>query len=184
LGLGLAIARHIVEMHGGQIDVLSEGPGKGATFRVRLPSAPSAGDTTARPTPRNVPAQRLAGIHVLAVDDQEDALAMLRDALEAAGADVTTAVGAEEAIRLIESAPPDVLVSDLGMPGMDGFELIRRVRQSTNVRARRLPAAAITAYARPEDRALALESGFQVHMPKPVDPREVVRVVGSLAHRD
>ena len=121
---------------------------------------------------------------MLAVDDQEDALAMLRDALEAAGADVTTAIDAEEAIKLIESAPPDVLVSDLGMPGMDGFELIRRVRGSSDVRAQRLPAAAITAYARPEDRALALESGFQAHMPKPVDLNEVVRVVGSLAHRD
>jgi CheY-like chemotaxis protein len=120
---------------------------------------------------------------VLAVDDQEDALAMLRDALEAAGADVTTAIGAEEAIRLIELAPPDVLVSDLGMPGMDGFELIRRVRTSANAQAQHLPAAAITAYARPEDRALALESGFQVHMPKPVDPGEIVRIVGSLVHR-
>ncbi len=184
LGLGLAIARHIVEMHGGQIDVSSEGVGKGATFRVRLPTAAMASDAATQPMPAKMPTQRLAGIRVLAVDDQEDALAMLRDALEAAGADVTTAVGAEEAIRLIELAPPDVLVSDLGMPGMDGFELIRRVRGSTNVRAQRLPAAAITAYARPEDRALALESGFQVHMPKPVDLGEVVRVVGSLARRD
>ena len=184
LGLGLAIARHIVEMHGGQIDVSSEGTGQGATFRVRLPTAAMASDATTRPSPPKMPTQRLAGIRVLAVDDQEDALAMLRDALEAAGADVTTAIDAEEAIKLIESAPPDVLVSDLGMPGMDGFELIRRVRGSSDVRAQRLPAAAITVYARPEDRALALESGFQAHMPKPVDLNEVVRVVGSLAHRD
>ncbi|HEY2906017.1 MAG TPA: PAS domain S-box protein [Vicinamibacterales bacterium] len=184
LGLGLAIARHIIEMHGGQIDVASEGSGKGSTFCVRLPTAAIASDATTLSPSEKMPTRRLAGVRVLAVDDQEDALAMLRDALEAAGADVTTAVGAEEAIRLIELAPPDVLVSDLGMPGMDGFELIRRVRKSANLRAQRLPAAAITAYARPEDRALALESGFQVHMPKPVDPNEVVRVVGSLAHRD
>jgi PAS domain S-box-containing protein len=186
LGLGLAIARHIVEMHGGQIAVSSKGTGKGATFSVRLPMAEML-DTTPQPEeallPR-VPALRLAGVRVLAVDDQEDALAMLRDALEAAGADVTTAIGAEDAIKLIEMAPPDVLVSDIGMPGMNGFELIRRVRASANVQAQHLPAAAITAYARPEDRALALESGFQVHVPKPVDPNEVVRIVGSLAHRD
>jgi CheY-like chemotaxis protein len=185
LGLGLAIARHIVEMHGGQIAVTSEGTGKGATFSVRLPMAETF-DAALAPEPAlsRVPARQLAGVRVLAVDDQEDALAMLRDALEAAGADVTTAIAAEDAIKLIEMAPPDVLVSDIAMPGMNGFELIRRVRASADVRAQRLPAAAITAYARPEDRALALESGFQVHVPKPIDPSEVVRIVGSLAHRD
>jgi PAS domain S-box-containing protein len=184
LGLGLAIARHIVEMHGGQIEVASPGPGKGATFTVSLPMAGMQTGESAASVPVASAPQRLAGVRVLAVDDQQDSLWMLRDALEAAGADVTTALGGEEAIQLIESTPPDVLVADLGMPGMDGFELIKRVRRSTNAHTQQLPAAAITAYARPEDRVLALESGFQVHMPKPVDPKEIVRVVGSLAHRD
>jgi CheY-like chemotaxis protein len=183
LGLGLAIARHIVEMHGGQIEASSAGQGKGSTFRVRLPLSPSRAADRREPFRVTPTSRQLAGVRVLAVDDQEDALDMLRDALEAAGAEVTTALAAEEAIGLLDRVAPDVLLADIGLPGMDGFELIRRVRRSANARTQRLPAAAITAYARPEDRRYALENGFQEHVPKPVDPAEVVRIVGSLAGR-
>jgi PAS domain S-box-containing protein len=185
LGLGLAIARHIVEMHGGRIEALSEGTGQGSTFRVRLPvsAARERADVAPAVSPRGL-RQQLIGVRVLAVDDQEDALAMVRDALESAGAHVDTALAAEEAIHLIESTPPDVLLADIGLPGMDGLELIRRVRQSGNSRTQRLPAAAISAYARNEDRDEALASGFQLHVPKPVDPLELVRIVGTLVGRD
>ncbi len=108
---------------------------------------------------------------------------MLRDILEAAGAQVITASAAAEAIRLIEASPPDVLLADIGMPGMDGLELIRRLRRSGVPAAKRLPAAVITAYVRSEDRAAALESGYHLHVAKPVDPNEVIRIVGSLAGR-
>jgi PAS domain S-box-containing protein len=185
LGLGLAIARHIVEMHGGRVEAFSEGPGRGSTFRVSLPNSRPAVETDRSPHPGNgdQPSRRLAGLKVLAVDDQEDALAMLRAILEGAGAQVTTVSAGDEAIRLIEAAPPDVLLADIGMPGMDGLELIRRVRRSIVPAAKRLPAAALTAYVRDEDRSAALESGYHQHVPKPVDPSEVIRIVGSLAGR-
>ena len=151
LGLGLAIARHIVEMHGGEISVASDGPGTGTTFRVTLPVAEMRETEAPETKSASVSTSRrqLAGVRVLAVDDQEDALALLRDALESAGADVMTAVDGQQAIALIERERPDVLVSDIGMPGMDGFELIRRVRRSTDVLTKRLPAAAITAVRTP-----------------------------------
>jgi PAS domain S-box-containing protein len=185
LGLGLAIARHIVEMHGGRIDAMSEGTGRGATFRVSLPRLMPKhdADVVERSTVGGAPWRRLSGLRVLAVDDQEDTLAMLRDILEAAGAQVTTASGADEAIRLIESQPPDVLLADIGLPGVDGLELIRRIRHSSVPEAQHVPAAALTAYVRAEDSAAALESGYHLHVPKPVDPNEVVRIVGSLAGR-
>jgi PAS domain S-box-containing protein len=184
LGLGLAIARHIVEMHGGRIDASSAGAGRGATFRVALPRAASSGERDSGVGIRSdVMRRRLSGLRVLAVDDQEDSLAMLRDILEAAGAQVITASAAAEAIRLIEASPPDVLLADIGMPGMDGLELIRRLRRSGVPAAKRLPAAVITAYVRSEDRAAALESGYHLHVAKPVDPNEVIRIVGSLAGR-
>ena len=125
----------------------------------------------------------LTGTHVLAVDDEADALSLLTEILEAAGARVTTARTGAAALEKIGLIGPDVLVADLGMPLMDGFELINRLRQSDDPRLRNLPAAALTAYARSEDRAKTLQAGFEMHLAKPIDPVELVSAVKALARR-
>jgi len=189
LGLGLAITRHLVEMHGGTIDVTSAGRGAGATFRVKLPLMIVHAKERSSPSPHprahragtNVTVAALHGVSVLAVDDDVDALMMVREILEAAGAHVTTADSAQEALALIEVADPDVLLADVGMPKMSGFELIAAVRRSPNRRVQKIPAAALTAYARSEDRAHALRSGFQLHLAKPIDPGELMAAIASLA---
>jgi PAS domain S-box-containing protein len=191
LGLGLAIVRHIVEMHGGTVDASSPGEGQGATFRVRLPLmiVHPAPLETRREHPRSERRPALTalgdlhGIHVLAIDDEEDALTLLRVVLETAGAEVTTFRSPLAALERLEEVKPHVLVVDLGMPEMDGFELITRVRQSTNAAVRKIPAAALTAFARSEDRTKALRSGFEMHLAKPVDPGELVASVATLARR-
>ena len=191
LGLGLAIVRHIVEMHGGTVDASSDGEGKGATFRARLPLMivhPDALDARREhPKTERVAALTALGdltsVHVLAIDDEEDALTLLRVVLEAAGAQVTTFSSPMTALEQISAVQPDVLVADLGMPAMDGFELIRRVRRSSDAAVRKLPAAALTAFARSEDRTKALQSGFEMHLSKPVDPGELVASVATLARR-
>ena len=191
LGLGLAIVRHIVEMHGGTVHASSAGEGQGATFRVRLPlmivhpevlDPPREHPRTAR-TEALTGLEGLEGIHVLAVDDEEDALTLLRVVLETAGAQVTTFNSPVTALERIGNVKPDVLVIDLGMPEMDGFELITRIRHSKTAAIRRTPAAALTAFARSEDRTKALRSGFQMHLAKPVDPSELVASVVTLARR-
>ncbi len=193
LGLGLAIARQIAEMHGGTIDASSAGLGRGSTFRVKLPLMvvhPSP-DNEPRVHPRvsrttaaiDTAAVDLKGIHVLAVDDEPDALALIAEVLQAAGARVTTAATGAEAIGTLNLATPDVLVTDLGMPGLDGFALMDRVRRHEDDRVRQLPAAALTAYARSEDRMKALRAGFQMHLAKPIDPVELVTTVAALAKR-
>ena len=189
LGLGLAICRDIVELHGGTIHAESDGEGTGATFRVTLPSVEARADG-ARREPRverrrereTVPASsKLDGVRVLAVDDEEDTLTLLREILEGAGAAVTTVTSAEEALDMVHRSAPDVLVADIGMPGTDGFELILRVRALTDSRERTIPAAALTAYARSEDRVRTLRAGFQVHLAKPIDPEELVAAIADLA---
>jgi PAS domain S-box-containing protein len=192
LGLGLAIARHIVDMHGGTIHVASDGQGKGSTFRVKLPlqivhaEEHPEGD---RVHPRSakaggpIPVSALEGVKVLAVDDDPDAQLMLRQILESAGATVQTAGSTAGALENLAMERPDVMVSDLGMPGMDGFELIERIRRSPDPRLRDIPAAALTAYARSEDRAKALRRGFNLHLAKPIDPAELIAAVGALARQ-
>jgi PAS domain S-box-containing protein len=186
LGLGLAIARHIVEMHGGTIEASSKGVGQGATFQVRLPLARASARAVApQETADRAPvrSRRLDGVHVLLVDDEADALMMVRELLEMSGARVTTAKSAEEALQRLEEDAPDLLLTDIGMPVVDGFELIRRVRELPRS-VRNLPAAALTAYAQPEDRTRALRSGFQVHLAKPIDPSELIDAVETLAGRE
>jgi len=187
LGLGLAIVKSLVEMHGGSVDAASEGRGAGSAFRVHLPLAQEvAGDgPSARPalpaSPETHPA--LTGLRVLIVDDESDAREVAQWFLESAGADASGVGSVDEALALIDDGLiPDVIVSDIGLPGRDGFEFMKRVRQSAGPVAR-VPAAALTALARPEDRKRALLSGYQTHLPKPVDPTELVAVVASLAGR-
>jgi CheY-like chemotaxis protein len=191
LGLGLAIVRHIVEMHGGTVDASSAGEGQGATFRVRLPLM--IVQPEALQTPREHPKTErlealtgladLQGVRVLAVDDEEDALTLLRVVLETAGAEVTTVSSPLNAIERIGAVKPHVVIIDLGMPEIDGFELIRRIRHSGDADIRSRPAAALTAFARSEDRTKALRSGFEMHLAKPVDPGELVASVATLARR-
>ena len=189
LGLGLAIVRELIELHGGTVSASSEGPGKGATFRVSLPSTLVHHEplSTDRHLQSLIPATvahglsgRLKGARILAVDDEEDALGLLRVILESAGAEVTTAGSAQGALDLLQNSSFDALIADIGMPKMDGLELIRNIRRSLPAPANRIPAAALTAYARSEDRVTAVESGFQMHIAKPVHPTELVMAVATL----
>jgi len=191
LGLGLGIARQLVEMHGGTIHAESAGKDQGSTFRVRLPLQAVARriDQQAE-TPRAIPSTAtvtvpdLRGIRVLAVDDDADALGMVREILQATGADVVTARSADEALAVLEGEQADVLVADLGLPRVDGFEMLARIRASAQPGVRSIPAAALTAYARSEDRAKALRAGFQLHLAKPIDPEALMAAVATLAKRN
>jgi signal transduction histidine kinase/DNA-binding response OmpR family regulator len=187
LGLGLAIVRHLVELHGGSVEAISEGEGKGATFRLRLPlmivHAKPAVEERRKPTraPSSSPTvTKLVGIHVLVLDDDPDALSLLTEILELAGARVTTLDSAAQVLDQIGTLRPDVLISDIGIPDMDGFALIRRIRESPNPNVRNTPAIALTAYARSQDRVKALDAGFQTHIAKPADPAELVAAIGAL----
>jgi PAS domain S-box-containing protein len=190
LGLGLAIAKQLAELHGGTISASSGGPGTGATFTLKLPlmivhQQPSEAARLEHPhIERSAPAlesaPRLDGVHVLAVDDEADSLNLLRTVLESAGASVTTAHNAADAIDAIQAHRPDVLVADIGMPGMDGLQLIRTIRQMEEP-LRSTPAAALTAYARSQDRITSLASGFHMHLAKPIDPLELIVAIATLA---
>jgi PAS domain S-box-containing protein len=186
LGLGLAITKHIVELHGGTIDVQSGGLGKGATFTVHLPSAAKHRMIETVETPQLVepglePEAQLDGLRVLMVDDEEDARDLVRAVLEHSGSIVTTAPSVKRALEVFREEVPDVLLSDIGMPGESGYDLIKRVRELPPEHGGNVPAAALTAYARPEDRRKVLGAGFMMHVPKPVDPAELVAVVAALA---
>ena len=189
LGLGLSIVRQLVELHGGTVSAFSEGEGLGATFTVRLPMAALRGRTSSASATPSLDAQSigcppdLEGVRVLLVDDQEDAREMLRSMLEVCGCRVRLAASAAECLRLLAAAPADVLVSDIGMPDEDGYALMKKLRRLPPGAGGDTPAVALTAYARPEDRALALVSGFNSHVSKPVEPIELLAVISSLAGR-
>jgi PAS domain S-box-containing protein len=188
LGLGLAITKQLVELHGGTVRVISDGQGKGATFTVSLPiqasaESPQPGGAIAATDISPVLSATLRDLKILVVDDEPDARALLSRLLKGSQANVHCVSSAAEALRLIEEQPPDVLVSDIGMPDEDGYSLIRKVRRMTNERARNLPAVAVTAYARSEDRSRAVLSGYQMHIAKPVEAAELIAMVASLAGR-
>jgi PAS domain S-box-containing protein len=178
LGIGLAIVRHLVELHGGIVEVASGGPGQGATFTVSLPLRDVPRATAA---PQAPVAPDLDGLKVLVVDDDPDTLDLVGTVLRQRGAIVTTTSDALSALASLERARPDILLSDLAMPGHDGYELIRRVRALPGGAGIR--AAALTAYVRTEDRLRALWAGFETHIPKPIQPNELAAVVASLAGR-
>jgi signal transduction histidine kinase/ActR/RegA family two-component response regulator len=189
LGLGLFIARHLMEAQRGSIRAESEGRGRGATFTVRLEAASrGAGRTPAPKGPAlaaaggeiNVP---LTGIRVLLVDDEVDSREMMASALEACGAEVVAADSAIEALQVLGRAPFDVMLSDVAMPGKDGYELIREIRAAPAARIASVPAAAVTACVREDEREKALAAGFQMHLAKPVHPAALARAVAALARR-
>jgi PAS domain S-box-containing protein len=195
LGLGLTIVRYIVEAHGGSVMADSSGLGHGATFICKFPLAGAEQEPIPAVERQQPHLEQLAkaakaeagaepslkGVKVLVVDDDEDARDVLKAALNSYGAEVTTATGAPQALNTLASERMDVLVSDINMPGMDGYELIRRVRAMAPDQGGRIPAIALTAYARAEDRLRALQSGYQTHVPKPVEPAELEIVVATLA---
>jgi CheY-like chemotaxis protein len=193
LGLGLAIVRHIVELHGGTVEAASGGKGQGATFRISLPVISIAGkDGEVAPVssaPTDVPwpsqvASAISGLSVLVVDDDQDARDLLADVLETHGVRVVAVPSMTEALSELDRLVPDVVVSDLGMPDRDGFEFVRRIRERPPQQGGNVPAIALTAYAGPEDRARALTAGFQVHLPKPIDFHELLATLANLtAHR-
>ena len=184
LGLGLALVRHLVDLHGGRVRAASEGPGRGATFVVELPVAilgPEAGTTLE--TSAATGALPLQNVRVLLVDDDADGLDLTTVMLTNSGAQVKTAVSVAAALNVLESWPADVLVSDIEMPGEDGYELLRRIRAKERGGRTRLPALALTAYGRPEDRRRTLAAGFNLHLAKPIDPSELVLAVANLVGR-
>jgi signal transduction histidine kinase len=192
LGLGLSIVRQLTELHGGTARVESEGEGKGASFIISLPFIavrseqgeaervhPTSSDSLVTVDCPPV----LNGLRVLIVDDEQDTRDLLRALLEQCGSEVTTASSVAEALESMERVRQDVVISDLGLPGEDGYSLIARIRALPAERGGQTPAAALTAYARVEDRLRVLRSGFQIHLPKPVEPAELIAVVANLAGR-
>jgi len=183
LGLGLAIVKHLVEQHGGTVAAASEGVGHGACFTVRLPRRRGANEPLGSAIGRRrAAAHDLSGLQVLVVDDEDDARELIKRILADCNADVLTAATATEALSLLQHARPDLMVSDLGMPEVDGYGLLDRIRALGPSRGGDLPAIALTAFARSEDRIKALSSGFLAHIAKPVEPNELIAKVAMGAH--
>ncbi|HYX28079.1 MAG TPA: ATP-binding protein, partial [Pyrinomonadaceae bacterium] len=186
LGLGLAIVRHIVELHGGTVNAESAGAGKGATFRVTLPVRALRSREVSEPL--QVPVNKFADeialdrVRVMVIDDEAETRDLLRVMLASHGAEVETYASGAEALAQIGEWQPNIIVSDIGMPGQDGYTFIKKVRALGN-RATDIPAIALTAYARSDDRLRALAAGFQMHVPKPVEASELVMVIASLVKR-
>lgn len=189
LGLGLAITRQLVELHGGRITAASDGEDCGSTFTVRLPIAAVAlaetrSQAITRPHPEHLSFEcpdHIRGLRILVVDDEEDSRRLVATVLEDCACVVTTAGSVQEAMTLLATQRLDLLVSDIGMPGEDGYDLIRRVRALPHARGGDMPAAALTAYARAEDRQRMLNAGYSIHLAKPVEPAELVAVVATLS---
>ena len=188
LGLGLAIVRHLVELHGGNVQAQSPGEGQGSTFIVQLPLTVVLNTNESERIHPTVGgevsfdyAPTLSGLSILVVDDEIDARELLSTVLQECGAVVSAVASVADAIAAIEQFQPDILVSDIGMPGEDGYSLIRRIRAMEAQNGGRIPAVALTAYARVEDRTRALAAGFQMHIAKPVNPTELVAVIANLA---
>jgi CheY-like chemotaxis protein len=192
LGLGLSIVKHLVELHGGTVKASSPGQDNGATFSVHLPltavrrvAAPDERLHPQAPPPAMVPFEHvdLSGIKVLVVDDEQDARELVTRLLCDCSAQVRTAGSAAEALKLIDLEAPDILVSDIGMPDTDGYELLRMIRTRESIDGARLPAVALTAFARAEDRIRALRAGFVAHVAKPVEPSELLATVAAFCGR-
>jgi CheY-like chemotaxis protein len=191
LGLGLALVKHLTELHGGSVTAQSAGPGKGATFIVKLPLriAEIPDERTPRfhptaPSIESIPAGlRLDGLQVLLVDDDPDALALGTAILTRAGGTIRTCSSASEALEILRTWRPDVLVSDIEMPGQDGYALIQEIRARDAIHGGKIPAVALTAHGRMQDRMLAISAGYNMHVPKPVDPAELTTIIASLAGR-
>lgn len=193
LGLGLAIVKHLTELHGGSVRVKSAGEGQGTTFSILLPlaviHAPHENSERSHPaashastTGAQIPS--LQKVSLLVVDDEEDSRTLLQVMLSKAGATVTTAASAKQAIELWKKFIPDVLISDIGMPEKDGYSLIREIRALPAEKGGKVPAIALTAYTRTEDRIKAIAAGFQMHISKPADGAELMTMVASLAGKD
>ena len=190
LGLGLSIVRHLTEMRGGTVSAYSPGKEQGSTFVVRLPLTSRQAEVGCKAVPypntgyiAGNSSRILQGVKVLVVDDEPDTLELLRIVLELRGALVVTANSAAQALERLEESDPDVLLSDIGMPDKDGFDLIREVRSLPPDRGGHVPAVALTAYTRAEDRTTTLAAGFDMHIPKPVQPADVVAAVANLTAR-
>jgi CheY-like chemotaxis protein len=191
LGLGLAIVRHLTELHGGTVAVESEGEERGSTFRVTLPQLHRADESLERPvelgagSTNGLSALRpaLDGVRILVVDDEADVREFAVMTFQECGAEAVAASSLAEAMNIIGTWKPNVLVADIGMPDEDGYALIRRVRSLPAEQGGRIPAMALTAYARTEDRVRILSSGYQIHVAKPVEPVELITAVASLAGR-
>ncbi len=192
LGLGLSIVHQLVDLHGGSVSVQSDGEGKGATFTISLPFVGVISNQQETESGQAVQGEEiinldglpsLEGLKVLVVDDEPDTRELIREVLKECGSEVITSGSVEEALVALEEHKPDILISDLGMPDEDGYSLISKIRALPSERGGHIPAAALTAYARAEDRMRVLRSGFQFHLPKPVDSAELVTVVASLAGR-
>jgi PAS domain S-box-containing protein len=187
LGLGLSIVKTLVELHGGTIRAKSAGEHQGATFIVALPMAPVKKDESREhPTTPKPPAIEsgeilLAGVKILVVDDEPDARELIKRVLSQGKAEILTAGSAEEGIQLLQAERPDVIISDIGMPGKDGYQFMREIRNLASRAGGKTPAIALTAFARSEDRTRAMIAGYQVHIAKPIEPQELVATVASLA---
>ena len=194
MGLGLAIVRHLVEMHGGSVRAMSDGEGQGSTFTVMLPISPvyrvDPSGGRVHPAARDLLppleddcADSLKGLRILVVDDEADTRELLKQGLEYCGAVVTVLGSAAEALDTLMVKMPDVLISDIGMPGIDGYDLIRQVRGLPSERGGKVPAIALTAYTRTEDRLQSLRAGYDMHVPKPVELAELVAVAATVVRR-